>query len=137
MSEQTEKDFATLFNEARIGKAKTYRQIKEATGLSISYLCDIAQKRRQPPDIKLVGKIESVLGITDRRLQIAAVQSRKPTYAELEADKKEIRELLNKSFMTCESGSEGRFVRVKFRELEDAQQFHRKMVEIMVDRKIK
>ncbi len=86
MSDEVKSEFARKFYDAKVEKEITYRDIKAATGLSIGYLCDIAQDRRPAPEMAIVRRIEEVLGIADRSLQIAAVNSRKPTEAELIAE---------------------------------------------------
>jgi transcriptional regulator with XRE-family HTH domain len=98
----SEKTFAQIFSETKIEKDVTFREISKQVGISIGYLCDFAQARRNPPAMDIVVKMEQALGLTDGRLQKAAAleHSRTPRgmlQAELEslrAENAKIKQLL-------------------------------------------
>ncbi len=68
--------FAIAFRKARLNSDKTFRQIKEHIGLSIGYLSDIENGKRNPPDISVVKQVEDFFGITDNHLVILAKKER-------------------------------------------------------------
>ncbi len=68
--------FAIAFRKARLNSDKTFRQIKEYIGLSIGYLSDIENGKRNPPEISIVEQIENFFGITDNHLVKLAKKER-------------------------------------------------------------
>lgn len=60
--------FALAFKKARLGSDKTFRQIKDYVGLSIGYLSDMENGKRNPPETSFVIKFEEFFGITDGHL---------------------------------------------------------------------
>lgn len=68
--------FADAFKKARLASGKKFREIKNFTGLSIGYLSDIENSRRNPPELSIVEKIEELFGITDNHLVRLAKKER-------------------------------------------------------------
>lgn len=69
--------FSDILRKERTQKRILLRNLSEATGISVGYISDLEQERRQPPtDFKLIEKLEIALGITGRKLQEAASNER-------------------------------------------------------------
>lgn len=68
--------FFNAFKAARLKSGKKFREIAKFTGLSIGYLSDIDNGRRNPPEIPIVKKIEEFFGITDNTLVNLAKEAR-------------------------------------------------------------
>ena len=68
--------FAEAFKKARLSSGKKFRELKELTQMSIGYLSDIENGRRNPPEIAVVERIENFFGITDRHLVKLAKKER-------------------------------------------------------------
>jgi transcriptional regulator with XRE-family HTH domain len=68
--------FATAFRKARLNSDKTFRQISEKIGLSIGYLSDIENSKRNPPELSIVEKIEEFFDVTDNHLTNLARKER-------------------------------------------------------------
>lgn len=64
--------FSQKLKEARKKGEKTLKEVGQASGLSISYVSDLEQRRRKAPAIEIVKKIEIFLGIADGSLVKAA-----------------------------------------------------------------
>lgn len=64
--------FGRLLKEARKRSEKTLKEVGQASGLSLSYVSDLEQRRRKAPATDVIVKIEKYLGITDGSLQKAA-----------------------------------------------------------------
>jgi len=64
--------FGQLLKEARKKAEKTLKEVGQATGLSLSYISDLEQRRRKAPAVEVVRKIEAFLGIKDGSLMKAA-----------------------------------------------------------------
>jgi transcriptional regulator with XRE-family HTH domain len=69
-------EFGDALKAARTGAKRKLRETSEATGLSVSYLSDIEQGRKSPPDIDVVRKLQDFLGITDDSLVYLAERER-------------------------------------------------------------
>lgn len=74
--ENTMNKFAIAFKKARLESEKTFRQIKEHIGLSIGYLSDIENGKRNPPEISIVIEIEKFFGVDDNHLVNLAKKER-------------------------------------------------------------
>src|SRR6266705_680101 len=68
--------FGDVFKRAKLAKKATLRELAEFTGKSIGYLSDVLQKRKGPPDLETVTKIEKFLGVKDHSLLHAAARER-------------------------------------------------------------
>jgi transcriptional regulator with XRE-family HTH domain len=68
--------FAIAFRAARLESGKKFREIADFTRLSIGYLSDIDNGRRNPPEIPVVKEIEKLFGITDGHLVKLAREER-------------------------------------------------------------
>lgn len=85
--DKNKKDFADLFRETKIGREITFREIASRCCLSISYLSDIAARRKPAPNLEIVAKIEQILGIKNGALVEAARRERfKPSCEELKKE---------------------------------------------------
>lgn len=92
----TMNEFAEVFRQARM-KNKTLREIGEHVNLSIGYLSDVEHGRKNPPDLETVRKIENFLGITDGRMEAAALRTKRHTHVGIASRLKarpQLRELL-------------------------------------------
>jgi transcriptional regulator with XRE-family HTH domain len=69
-------DFGDAFRKAKAAKRATLRELSKFTGKSIGYLSDVLHKRKGPPDLEAVAKMEQCLGIKDSHLLIIAKQQR-------------------------------------------------------------
>lgn len=69
--------FSEILRKERTTKRLLLRNLSDLTNLSIGYLSDLEQERRQPPtDLNLIHKLEAALEITDGRLRKAAMHER-------------------------------------------------------------
>jgi transcriptional regulator with XRE-family HTH domain len=68
--------FGDALKKARVAKRFTLREVGRYIGKSVSYLSDIEQDRKGPPDVETVRKIEEFLGMTDNPLVILASKLR-------------------------------------------------------------
>ncbi len=69
-------DFGDAFRKAKLAKRATLRDLSKFTGKSIGYLSDVLHKRKGPPDLETVGRMEQCLDVKDNRLLILAKQQR-------------------------------------------------------------
>lgn len=58
-------EYGDALKVARTAAKKKLRETSEATGLSVSYLSDIEQGRKSPPDVQIVRMLQDFLGIAD------------------------------------------------------------------------
>ncbi len=68
--------FAEAFRKARLEREITFRQIRDAIGLSIGFLSDMENGKKNPPEIPVIQKFEEMFGITDRHLVRFAKEER-------------------------------------------------------------
>jgi transcriptional regulator with XRE-family HTH domain len=68
--------FAEAFRTARLKTGTKFREIAEATGLSIGFLSDLDSGRRHPPELIAVQRIQRCLGVTDDHLIKLAAEER-------------------------------------------------------------
>ena len=76
-------DFGIALKEARLRVKKKLRETAEFIGLSISYLSDIEQGRKTPPDLETVRKLQDFLRVTDNSLIVLASEARTKRPAEV------------------------------------------------------
>ena len=97
--------FADAFKEAKLAKKATLREIAHFTGKSIGYLSDVLQKRKGPPDVSVVLRIEEFLGVKNHSLVLAAQRERQANPANL-ARKIKSRPLLKEALLRMEDLTE-------------------------------
>jgi transcriptional regulator with XRE-family HTH domain len=77
MEERMETDeFGKALKEARKEARKKLREVADYMELSISYLSDIEQGRKSPPDLETVRKLQDFLRVKDDRLVMLASKER-------------------------------------------------------------
>ena len=69
--------FGETLKACRVAKKLTLRELHQRMGLSVSYLSDIENNRKNPPNLEQVRKIEDVLGIKDNLLINLAAQMKR------------------------------------------------------------
>jgi len=70
------KSFGELLKEERKRSRKKLREVSEFSGLSVSYISDIEQGRKGPPDTEVVRKFESLFSSEEDLLVRAAETER-------------------------------------------------------------
>jgi transcriptional regulator with XRE-family HTH domain len=69
-------DFGDAFKKAKAAKRATLRELAKFTGKSIGYLSDVLHKRKDPPELETVARMEQCLDVKDNHLLILAKQQR-------------------------------------------------------------
>jgi transcriptional regulator with XRE-family HTH domain len=69
-------DFGDAFQKAKAAKRVTLRELADFTGKSIGYLSDVLRKRKGPPDLETVGRIERFLDVRNSHLLTIARNER-------------------------------------------------------------
>jgi transcriptional regulator with XRE-family HTH domain len=69
-------EFGDALKEARINARKKLRETAEHIGISIGYLSDIEQGRKNPPDLEKVRKLQNYLLVKDDTLVGLASEAR-------------------------------------------------------------
>jgi transcriptional regulator with XRE-family HTH domain len=75
-NEEVKNEFGIALKEARKEARKKLRETAEFTGLSISYLSDIEQGRKSPPDLETVRKLQDFLRVKGDKLLTIASKAR-------------------------------------------------------------
>lgn len=75
--------FGEALKQARVAKRYTLREVADYIDKSVSYLSDIEQDRKGPPDVETVRKIEEFLGITNHSLVTLAAKLRSKIPADI------------------------------------------------------
>lgn len=68
--------YAEAFRKERLKNEITLRQINAILGLSIGFLSDMENGKKNPPEISIVRKFEEIFGITDGYLVRLAKEER-------------------------------------------------------------
>jgi transcriptional regulator with XRE-family HTH domain len=69
-------DFGEALKDARQKAKKTLRETGAYVGLSVSYMSDIEQGRKSPPDLETVRQLQEFLRVKDGRLVLLASEAR-------------------------------------------------------------
>ncbi len=74
-------EFGTVLKEARISAKKKLREVADHIKLSISYISDIEQGRKHPPDLETVYKLQEFLLVKNNKLITIATteKTKRPT----------------------------------------------------------
>jgi transcriptional regulator with XRE-family HTH domain len=75
--EEHKTSFARILRDARKESGRTLRELSEVTGKAISYLSDVEQGRKGPPDLETVRIMQEFLKVRDDRLVIWASRERR------------------------------------------------------------
>lgn len=97
--------FGDALKRAKIAKNVTLRELSGVTGKSIGYLSDVLQKRKGPPDLETIAKLEKFLDIKDHSLMNIALKERETKPSNL-ARRVRSRPLLREALLRMEDMSD-------------------------------